>query len=64
MEFNEDSILIDMLKIKQGRKALGLTQAQLAPLLGVSVRTIQDYEQGRCKPSKAVLMLLNKELEK
>ena len=53
-----------MSDIKQARKTLALSQAQLAPLLGVSVRTIQDYEQGRCKPSKAVLMLLKKEVEK
>ena len=44
--------------IKQQRKTLKLTQAALAPLLGVSVRTIQEYEQGRRNPSKAVLMLL------
>jgi DNA-binding transcriptional regulator YiaG len=51
-------------RIKPSRKELGLTQAQLAPLLGVSVRTIQDYEQGRIKPSKPVLMLLELELKK
>ena len=49
---------------KKARKALALSQAQLAPLLGVSVRTIQDYEQGKCKPSKSVLMLLELELKK
>ena len=59
-----DAILKPDNEVLAGRLRLSLTQAELAPLLGVSVRTIQDYEQGRCKPSKAVLMLLNKELEK
>ena len=47
------------MNIKEPRQQLKLTQAALAPLLGVSVRTIQEYEQGRRNPSKAVLMLLD-----
>jgi len=49
---------------KADRLKLNLTQAQLAPILGVSVRTIQSYEQGRRTPSKAVLMLLKMEMDK
>ena len=51
-------------KIKQGRKKLNLTQAELAPLLGVSLKTIKNYEQGLRKPSRAALMLLEMELKK
>jgi transcriptional regulator with XRE-family HTH domain len=32
------------------RKAAGLSQRQLAAALGVSVRTIQNYERGRSVP--------------
>ena len=46
--------------IKQDRQTLNLTQVQLAPLLGVSVKSIKNYEQGIRKPSKAVLMLLDR----
>lgn len=52
------------MNIKESRNKLKLTQAALAPLLGVSVRTIQEYEQGRTNPGKSVLMLLEKELHK
>jgi len=53
-----------MNKFKASRHRLNLTQAELAPILGVSIRTIQQYEQGIYKPSKAVLMLLEMELKK
>ena len=45
--------------LKELRHFLNLTQVQLAPLLGVSVKSIKNYEQGIRKPSKAVLMLLD-----
>ena len=35
-----------MNKLAQLRKAAGLTQAQLAEASGLSVRMIQNYEQG------------------
>lgn len=47
------------MNIKDKRKKLNLTQAALAPLLGVELKTIQSYEQGARNPSKAVLMLLD-----
>jgi DNA-binding XRE family transcriptional regulator len=53
-----------MNKFKADRLKLGITQKQLAPILGVSIRTIQQYEQGIYKPSKAVSMLLEMELKK
>lgn len=40
------------------RKASGLSQVEFAKVLGVSVRTLQDWEQGRRKPSGAAATLL------
>jgi putative transcriptional regulator len=40
------------------RERTGLSQAAFATLLGVSVRTLQDWEQGRRAPSGAARTLL------
>ncbi|MYM85832.1 helix-turn-helix domain-containing protein [Rugamonas sp. FT82W] len=41
------------------RKSTGLTSAEFAKLLGVSVRTLEDWEQGRQQPEGAALTLLS-----
>jgi putative transcriptional regulator len=40
------------------REKTGLSQAEFARLLGVSVRTLQEWEQGRRAPSGAARTLL------
>jgi putative transcriptional regulator len=40
------------------RQRSGLSQARFAALLGVSVRTLQEWEQGRRQPSGAARTLL------
>ena len=42
----------------QARTQLDLSQSQFAKLLGVSVRTLQEWEQGRKKPTGAAQTLL------
>lgn len=42
----------------EARIKVGLSQAAFAKLLGVSVRTLQEWEQGRREPSGAARTLL------
>lgn len=44
--------------IAEARSRLGMSQSELASLMGVSTRTLQDWEQGRRKPTGAAQMLL------
>lgn len=44
--------------VVEARQSTGLSQAQFATLLGVSVRTLQGWEQDRKKPSGAARTLL------
>lgn len=44
--------------VTQIREGTGLSQARFAQLLGVSVRTLQEWEQGRRSPSGAARTLL------
>ncbi len=42
----------------EARRKTGLSQSQFALLMGVSVRTLQGWEQGRKQPSGAARTLL------
>lgn len=44
--------------VAAARAGTGLSQAEFAKLLGVSVRTLQDWEHGRREPSGAAQTLL------
>ncbi|MEO8411343.1 MAG: helix-turn-helix domain-containing protein [Propionivibrio sp.] len=44
--------------VARARVAAKLSQAQFAALMGVSVRTLQEWEQGRREPSGAAKTLL------
>lgn len=42
----------------EARAKVGLSQRAFAQLLGFSLRTLQDWEQGRCRPAGAAQTLL------
>ncbi len=50
--------VINVPDIARIRERTSLSQARFAELLGVSVRTLQDWEQGRRAPSGAARTLL------
>jgi len=49
---------IGAIDIKNIREEYGLSQSEFAGLLGISVNTLQNWEQGRRKPRGAARVLL------
>ena len=49
---------IEVPPVAMARMKSGLSQSEFAGLLGVSVRTLQDWEQGRRQPSGAARTLI------
>jgi putative transcriptional regulator len=49
---------VKMSDVTAARSRAGISQSQLAGLLGVSTRTLQEWEQGRRQPSGAAQTLL------
>ena len=54
----EHGRVINVPSVSAIREQTGLSQADFARLLGVSVRTLQEWEQGRRAPSGAARTLL------
>jgi len=54
----EHGRVINLPSVATVRERTGLTQSRFAELLGVSVRTLQEWEQGRRAPSGAARTLL------
>jgi len=50
--------IVNVPPVAEIRKKTGLSQSRFAALLGVSVRTLQDWEQNRRAPSGAARTLL------
>lgn len=48
----------DRLDIKHIRETYDLTQEQFAAMLGISVRTLRNWEQGRREPEGPAMALL------
>jgi putative transcriptional regulator len=49
---------VESYPIVHARERSGLSQSRFAALLGVSVRTLQEWEQGRREPSAAAKTLI------
>jgi len=54
----EHGRIINVPSVASVREKTGLSQSRFAELLGVSVRTLQEWEQGRRAPSGAARTLL------
>ena len=54
----DEIVPVERAQVLAARAATGLSQAAFAKLLGVSVRTLQEWEQGRKLPSGAAATLL------
>ena len=49
---------VELSPVAEARANVGISQSAFAALLGVSLRTLQDWEQGRRSPSGAAKTLL------
>jgi putative transcriptional regulator len=49
---------VEVSPVAATRQKIGVSQAKFAEMMGVSVRTLQEWEQGRRKPSGAAQSLL------
>jgi putative transcriptional regulator len=54
---------VELSPAAKARVSMGLSQQEFAKLLGVSARTLQDWEQGRREPTGAAKTLLRVAVE-
>ncbi len=52
------TFVVDQPTIVTARHAMGMTQAEFSRVLNVSLRTLQDWEQGRRTPTGAAQSLI------
>ncbi len=57
-EMKAGKVIVVSSPVIEARNKTGLSQSQFAALMGVSVRTLQGWEQGRKQPSGAARTLL------
>lgn len=56
--------VLGKIDVKALREKTGLTQAEFSTMIGVSIKTLQNWEQGRREPegpAKALLRVVEKE---
>lgn len=53
------SVVFEAGNIAENRKILGMSQRELAECLGVSIHTIQSWEQDKRKPSQLAVKFMN-----
>jgi len=56
--------VLSTIDVKALREQIGLTQAEFSRMIGVSIKTLQNWEQGRREPegpAKALLRVVEKE---
>ncbi|MDY7560235.1 helix-turn-helix domain-containing protein [Pseudomonas sp. 10B1] len=58
-KMNQQVHWVTVTEAAETRSKTGLSQPRFAELLGVSVRTLQEWEQGRRSPSGAARSLLH-----
>ena len=55
---------LEVSPIATARQKIGLSQSEFAKMLGVSLRTLQEWEQGRRNPSGAAKSLITIAIKK
>lgn len=61
---NKDDLLIDFgQRLREARIKKGMTQQELADLIGTSKSVISGYENGKNDPARSVLLKLSKNLD-
>jgi putative transcriptional regulator len=56
--------VLSTIDVKALRERIGLTQAEFSRMIGVSIKTLQNWEQGRREPegpAKALLRVVERE---